>query len=71
MIGAVGLPSTFRAAVDEVSFAGRVVYIGYAKEPVGPRFGLRPRYFPTTAQPPGPTVRVNPSVGLMLVPSIG
>jgi len=34
VIEAVGLPSTFRAAVDEVSFAGRVVYIGYAKEPV-------------------------------------
>jgi threonine dehydrogenase-like Zn-dependent dehydrogenase len=33
-IEAVGLPSTFRAAVDEVCFAGRVVYIGYAKEPV-------------------------------------
>jgi threonine dehydrogenase-like Zn-dependent dehydrogenase len=28
------LPSTFRAAVEEVAFAGRVVYIGYAKEPV-------------------------------------
>jgi threonine dehydrogenase-like Zn-dependent dehydrogenase len=34
VIEAVGLPATFRAAVDEVSFAGRVVYIGYAKEPV-------------------------------------
>ncbi len=33
-IEAVGLPETFRAAVDEVSFAGRVVYIGYAKEAV-------------------------------------
>jgi len=33
-IEAVGLPATFRAAVDEVAFAGRVVYIGYAKEPV-------------------------------------
>src|SRR5688500_1322074 len=33
-IEAVGLPATFRAAVDEVSFAGRVVYIGYVKEPV-------------------------------------
>jgi 2-desacetyl-2-hydroxyethyl bacteriochlorophyllide A dehydrogenase len=32
MIEAVGLPETFRAAVDEVSFAGRVVYIGYAKQ---------------------------------------
>jgi len=34
VIEAVGLPATFRAAVDEVSFAGRVVYIGYAKEAV-------------------------------------
>jgi threonine dehydrogenase-like Zn-dependent dehydrogenase len=34
MIEAIGLPQTFRAAVDEVAFAGRVVYIGYAKEPV-------------------------------------
>ena len=34
IIEAIGLPDTFRAAVEEVSFAGRVVYIGYAKEPV-------------------------------------
>jgi threonine dehydrogenase-like Zn-dependent dehydrogenase len=34
VIEAVGLPATFRAAVDEVAYAGRVVYIGYAKEPV-------------------------------------
>jgi threonine dehydrogenase-like Zn-dependent dehydrogenase len=33
-IEAVGLPATFRAAVDEVAYAGRVVYIGYAKEAV-------------------------------------
>jgi 2-desacetyl-2-hydroxyethyl bacteriochlorophyllide A dehydrogenase len=33
-IEAVGLPQTFRAAVEQVSFAGRVVYIGYAKKPV-------------------------------------
>jgi len=33
-IEAVGLPATFRAAVDEVAFASRVVYIGYAKEAV-------------------------------------
>jgi threonine dehydrogenase-like Zn-dependent dehydrogenase len=33
-IEAIGLPQTFRAAVDEVAFTGRVVYIGYAKEPV-------------------------------------
>ncbi len=34
IIEAIGLPSTFRAAVEEVAFAGRVVYIGYAKEQV-------------------------------------
>jgi threonine dehydrogenase-like Zn-dependent dehydrogenase len=34
VIEAIGLPETFRAAVDEVAFTGRVVYIGYAKEPV-------------------------------------
>jgi len=34
MIEAVGLPETFRNAVDEVAFAGRVVYIGYARDPV-------------------------------------
>jgi threonine dehydrogenase-like Zn-dependent dehydrogenase len=34
MIEAIGLPETFRAAVDEVAFCGRVVYIGYAKQPV-------------------------------------
>lgn len=34
IIEAVGSPATFRAAVEEVSFTGRVVYIGYAKEPV-------------------------------------
>lgn len=33
-IEAVGLPATFTACVDEVCFAGRVVYIGYAKAPV-------------------------------------
>jgi 2-desacetyl-2-hydroxyethyl bacteriochlorophyllide A dehydrogenase len=32
VIEAVGTPATFRAAVEEVSFTGRVVYIGYAKE---------------------------------------
>jgi threonine dehydrogenase-like Zn-dependent dehydrogenase len=32
IIEAVGLPQTFRAAVEEAAFAGRVVYIGYAKE---------------------------------------
>jgi threonine dehydrogenase-like Zn-dependent dehydrogenase len=34
VIEAVGRPETFRAAVEEVSFTGRVVYIGYAKLPV-------------------------------------
>lgn len=32
IIEAVGTPATFRAAVEEVAFTGRVVYIGYAKE---------------------------------------
>jgi len=34
IIEAIGRPETYRAAVEEVSFAGRVVYIGYAKENV-------------------------------------
>ncbi len=34
MIEAVGSADTFRMAVEEVAFTGRVVYIGYAKEPV-------------------------------------
>ena len=34
VIEAIGMPQTFRAAVEEVAFTGRVVYIGYAKEPV-------------------------------------
>ena len=34
VIEAVGHPDTFRMAVEEVAFTGRVVYIGYAKEPV-------------------------------------
>src|SRR5262249_38289259 len=33
-IEAIGMPATFRAAVEEVAFTGRVVYIGYAKEAV-------------------------------------
>ena len=32
VIEAVGTPATFRAAVEEVAFTGRVVYMGYAKE---------------------------------------
>jgi len=34
VIEAVGTAETFVAAVNEVCFAGRVVYIGYAKKPV-------------------------------------
>ncbi len=34
IIEAVGNPTTFRAAVEEVAYTGRVVYIGYAKTPV-------------------------------------
>ena len=34
VIEAIGTPATFRGAVEEVAFTGRVVYIGYAKEPV-------------------------------------
>ncbi|KAB7732914.1 zinc-binding dehydrogenase [Rudanella paleaurantiibacter] len=34
IIEAVGNPVTYRAAVDEVAYTGRVVYIGYAKKPV-------------------------------------
>jgi 2-desacetyl-2-hydroxyethyl bacteriochlorophyllide A dehydrogenase len=33
-IEAIGLPDTFRLAVEAVAFAGRVVYIGYAKKEV-------------------------------------
>ncbi|HXX16574.1 MAG TPA: zinc-binding alcohol dehydrogenase family protein [Candidatus Eremiobacteraceae bacterium] len=33
-IEAIGSPETFRTAVEDVGFAGRVVYIGYAKAPV-------------------------------------
>ena len=32
IIEAIGLPETFRMAVEEVAFTGRVVYIGYAKD---------------------------------------
>jgi threonine dehydrogenase-like Zn-dependent dehydrogenase len=34
VIEAVGRPDTFLAAIDLVAYTGRVVYIGYAKEPV-------------------------------------
>ena len=33
-VEAVGLPQTFRLAVEAVAFAGRVVYVGYAKKDV-------------------------------------
>ena len=33
-IEAVGLPKTYRQALDAVCYAGRVVYVGYAKEEV-------------------------------------
>ena len=33
-IEAVGLPDTYRLAVDAVCFAGRVAYVGYATKPV-------------------------------------
>ncbi len=34
IIEAVGTPETFHFAVEEVAYTGRVVYLGYAKEPV-------------------------------------
>jgi len=34
VIEAIGLPATYRAAVEEVAYAGRVVYIGWAKDQV-------------------------------------
>lgn len=34
VIEAIGLPETYRLAIDVVAFTGRVVYIGYTKEPV-------------------------------------
>ena len=34
VIEAVGLPQTFRLAVEAAAFAGRVVYVGYAKQDV-------------------------------------
>jgi len=34
VIEAIGLPTTFRAAIEEVAFTGRVVYIGYSNDPV-------------------------------------
>jgi len=34
IIEAIGVPETYRAAVEEVAYAGRVVYIGWAKEQI-------------------------------------
>ena len=34
VVEAIGLPATYRAAVEEAAYAGRVVYIGWAKEEV-------------------------------------
>jgi 2-desacetyl-2-hydroxyethyl bacteriochlorophyllide A dehydrogenase len=34
VVEAIGLAATYRAAVEEVAYAGRVVYIGWAKEEV-------------------------------------
>ena len=34
VVEAIGLPATYRAAVEEVAYTGRVVYIGWAKEQV-------------------------------------
>ena len=34
IIEAIGLPVTYRTAIEEVAFTGRVVYVGYAREPV-------------------------------------
>ena len=38
-IEAIGTVATFRAAIEEVAFTGRVVYIGYAKERVCAKLG--------------------------------
>ena len=40
IIEAVGNQFTYKAAVDEVAYTGRVVYIGYAKKPVEYNTGL-------------------------------
>jgi 2-desacetyl-2-hydroxyethyl bacteriochlorophyllide A dehydrogenase len=34
LIEGVGLPETYRVCVEEACFTGRVVYVGYAKQPV-------------------------------------
>ena len=40
IIEAVGNAQTYRAAVDEVAYTGRVAYIGYAKKPVEYETGM-------------------------------
>jgi threonine dehydrogenase-like Zn-dependent dehydrogenase len=40
IIEAVGNSQTYRAAVDEVAYTGRIVYIGYAKKPVEYETGM-------------------------------
>lgn len=40
IVEAVGSPATYRAAVEEVAYTGRVVCIGYAKSPVEFNTGL-------------------------------
>lgn len=40
VVEAIGLSNTFIAAVDEVAFTGRVVYIGYTKESVSYKASL-------------------------------
>lgn len=40
IVEAVGNSQTYRAAVDEVAYTGRVVYIGYAKKPVEYETGM-------------------------------
>ena len=40
IIEAVGSPATYRLAVEEVAFTGRIVYIGYSKEDVSFRTRL-------------------------------
>ena len=39
VIEAVGHPDTYRAAVEEVAYTGRVVCVGYAKQPVAYQTG--------------------------------
>jgi threonine dehydrogenase-like Zn-dependent dehydrogenase len=64
IIEAIGMPQTFRAAVEEVAFTGRVVYIGYAKEPVSyetrlfvQKFSARAMHCLTTSTPSSACLR--------------